>query len=138
MTKQVSTTAALLRFKEALVFTGLSKTAFYNKQNAREGNPYFDPTFPRPVQLSGHHGGRSVAWVRSELEEWIAKRIEERDSSVNCASASHRSPPDQTKSLLIRDKDGIYALAGTTQSLLEPSCKKRQGIHSKTIQAHQR
>jgi prophage regulatory protein len=32
-------------------------------------------TFPKPVKL----GARAVAWVESEVEEWILARIEERD-----------------------------------------------------------
>ena len=35
-------------------------------------------TFPRPVSL----GGRAVAWVREEIEEWIEQRVAERDSEI--------------------------------------------------------
>ena len=32
--------------------------------------------FPRPVKI----GSRAVAWVESEIDEWIQQRIAERDS----------------------------------------------------------
>jgi prophage regulatory protein len=31
--------------------------------------------FPRQISL----GGRAVAWIESEIEDWIAKRIDARD-----------------------------------------------------------
>jgi prophage regulatory protein len=34
-----------------------------------------DDTFPRPVSL----GSRAVAWIESEVQDWILERIEERD-----------------------------------------------------------
>ncbi|NOG32474.1 AlpA family phage regulatory protein [Halomonas sp. TBZ9] len=34
--------------------------------------------FPPPVRI----GGRAVAWVESEINEWIAARIEERDNAA--------------------------------------------------------
>ena len=34
-------------------------------------SPRFDNSFPKPVRL----GINSIAWVDSELEDWLAKRI---------------------------------------------------------------
>jgi prophage regulatory protein len=47
---------------------GLSKTALYQKIS--EG------TFPKPVRL----GRKAVGWIESELDQWIAARVSERDS----------------------------------------------------------
>ncbi|RIZ54591.1 AlpA family transcriptional regulator [Vibrio sp. PID23_8] len=51
-------------------FTGKSKTWIYAQIKAG--------TFPKPIQL----GGRSVAWLKSELEEWQVQRVAERDLEV--------------------------------------------------------
>lgn len=54
----------LIRFPELLRLLGYkSHESIYNLTRR-------DPSFPRPRNL----GGVSVAWVRSEVEEWIATR----------------------------------------------------------------
>lgn len=55
----------LLKISEVENLTGKSRTGIYS-----------DTTFPRPVKI----GTRASAWVESEVDEWIAKRIAERDS----------------------------------------------------------
>ena len=62
----------LIRIKSVLNLTGLSKSYVY--QLAQEGR------FPQPIQLVP--GGSSVAWIESEVLEWIDSRIEERNSST--------------------------------------------------------
>lgn len=47
--------------------TGLGRSTIYNYIS--------DATFPKPVNL----GARAVAWVESEVQDWILERIEERD-----------------------------------------------------------
>ena len=32
---------------------------------------YTDPTFPKPIRT----GARSVAWIESEVDDWITQRI---------------------------------------------------------------
>lgn len=54
----------LLRRKEVEQRTGLSRSGLYDL--IRQGR------FPSPVSL----GARSVAWVESEISEWITQRIE--------------------------------------------------------------
>lgn len=49
--------------------TGLGRSTIYNY--------IADKTFPKPVKL----GKRSVAWVESEVQDWILARIEERDGA---------------------------------------------------------
>ncbi|MFM1641210.1 MULTISPECIES: helix-turn-helix transcriptional regulator [Aeromonas] len=56
----------LIRMKEVIQKTGLSKSSIYDLI-ARD-------QLPRPVRLSPV-GGRSVAFVESEIDSWIAERI---------------------------------------------------------------
>ena len=52
----------LLRIRQVLEKTGLSRSALYRKIEAQE--------FPAQVSI----GDRSVAWVESEVDEWIQER----------------------------------------------------------------
>lgn len=57
----------LIRLKEVIDCTGLARSTIYK---------YIDEgIFPKSVSL----GDRAVAWVESEIQEWILERIEERD-----------------------------------------------------------
>lgn len=49
---------------------GLGKTAIYGLIK--------DHTFPAPIKL-----GRASGWVESEVQEWIAERIQQRDGPVD-------------------------------------------------------
>jgi len=60
---------AILRLPEVKCRTGLSGSTIYAK--ITEG------TFPAQVKL----GSRLAGWVESEIDEWIAQRIAERDNS---------------------------------------------------------
>lgn len=53
-------TPTLLRLPEVLKKTCRGRTAIYT-----------DPTFPKPIKL----GARSVAWLESDIDAWISKRI---------------------------------------------------------------
>lgn len=63
----------LLRLKQVMVRTGLSRSSIYNKLDAK--SPHYDPAFPRQISL----GTASVAWVESEIDGWIESRIQMRD-----------------------------------------------------------
>ncbi|EJL6982883.1 helix-turn-helix transcriptional regulator [Vibrio vulnificus] len=56
----------LIRFREVLAMTGLSRSSVYRFIEANQ--------FPTQVQL----GGRAVAWVESEVQEWIQQRVSAR------------------------------------------------------------
>ena len=57
----------LIRLKNVIDTTGLARSTIYK---------YIDKgIFPKAVTL----GGRAVAWVESEVQEWILERIQERD-----------------------------------------------------------
>ncbi|MCS6115893.1 AlpA family transcriptional regulator [Shewanella baltica] len=59
----------LIRLKDVIDCTGLARSTIYK---------YVDKgTFPKAVTL----GGRAVAWVESEVQEWILERIELRDNA---------------------------------------------------------
>jgi prophage regulatory protein len=60
----------LIRLNEVISKSGLSRGRIY--QYINEGK------FPANVSL----GGRSVAWVESEIEKWIENTIDQRDSNL--------------------------------------------------------
>lgn len=57
----------IIRLKEVSNVTGLARSTIY--KYVSEGS------FPKPVSL----GDRCVGWLESEVQGWIAARIEERD-----------------------------------------------------------
>ncbi|MGD8111317.1 AlpA family transcriptional regulator [Vibrio sp. TRT 17S01] len=58
-----------LRLKEVMSLTGLGRSTIY-KFMADETD------FPKSVPL----GGRAVAWVESEIEDWMESRLSMRDN----------------------------------------------------------
>ena len=60
----------LLKRPEVESKTGLSKSAIYMRMQLG--------TFPKAVVLSR----KAVGWVESEVEQWIADRIAERDNKA--------------------------------------------------------
>ncbi|EIF5159954.1 AlpA family transcriptional regulator [Vibrio cholerae] len=56
----------LIRFREVLTMTGLSRSSLYRFIDENQ--------FPPQVQL----GGRAVAWVEGEVQDWIKMRINNR------------------------------------------------------------
>ncbi len=55
----------LIRLKEVMAMTGLSRSYVY--QLIGEGY------FPKSISL----GVRAVAWVQSEVQQWIDRRVEQ-------------------------------------------------------------
>jgi prophage regulatory protein len=49
----------------------IGKTAVFERLNPRSRR--FDPDFPRPIELGGPNSKR---WVKSEVEEYIDRKIE--------------------------------------------------------------
>jgi prophage regulatory protein len=62
----------LLRLSDLKIALGLSRSSIYRLIKAG--------LLPQPVPLIP--GGKSVAWVASEIQEWIEQRIAERDAEV--------------------------------------------------------
>lgn len=60
----------LIKITEVMNVTTLSRATMYK---------YMDlGRFPKPVPL----GGRAVAWVADEIDDWIAQRVAERDNEI--------------------------------------------------------
>ncbi|TWD37952.1 AlpA family transcriptional regulator [Vibrio crassostreae] len=59
-----------LRLKDVMEKTGLSKSAIYSKIKARE--------FPASVPI----GSRTVAWLESDINEWLEWRVQVRDRAA--------------------------------------------------------
>lgn len=57
-----------IRLKEVMHVTGLGRSSIYNYM--AEG------CFPKTVSL----GGRAVAWVESEITDWMLERVSGRHS----------------------------------------------------------
>ena len=64
----------MLPLKQVIHYTGLSSTTIYDMLDKKSNR--YDPTFPIQVKLSK---GR-VAWVESEVAEWINTKIIERSA----------------------------------------------------------
>jgi prophage regulatory protein len=64
-----------IRRQEVERRTGKGRSTIY--ASLQHSNKRFDPSFPRPVRI----GPGSVAWVESEIEDWIKLRIAERGAS---------------------------------------------------------
>ena len=58
---------ALIRLKEVKEYTGLGRSSIYEKMNRN--------LFPKSVSL----GDRAVAWVDTEIIDWVQDKIDQRD-----------------------------------------------------------
>lgn len=71
MAAQLQKALTILRRKQVEARTGLSRSTIYERIKA--------DTFPAPILLGG---GRSVGWVESEIEAWIADQISKSRSAA--------------------------------------------------------
>jgi len=67
--ENMNTLPVIIRLPEVLRMVGLSRATIYNKIRAG--------TFPAAIPL----GDVAVGWLRSEVEQWIAERITQRDAA---------------------------------------------------------
>ncbi|MGN5136458.1 helix-turn-helix transcriptional regulator [Aeromonas veronii] len=63
--------ARLIRIREVMNKTGLSKSGVYDLMNAGQ--------FPKSIRLSDT--GRTVAFIEAEVDSWIAARIDARKAA---------------------------------------------------------
>lgn len=63
----------LIRIKEVLTKTGLSRSALFKL--------VFDGEFPKPVKIGENSPRGATAWVESEIDDWIANLVARRDAS---------------------------------------------------------
>lgn len=64
----------LISIQDIIKCTGLSRATIYRMID--EKSDHYDPTFPKKVQLSQVR----VAWVASEVAEWIHHKIASRSA----------------------------------------------------------
>lgn len=62
------TGTAMLRLKQVVDRTGLSKSNIYDRLNPKSSR--YDPTFPRQFKL----GVSAVGWLESDIEAWLLSR----------------------------------------------------------------
>jgi prophage regulatory protein len=70
MSTNNTASVALIRLPRVKELTGLGRSTIYRKVNDRQ--------FPAPINL----GPRAIAWVESEIQDWIRSRIEESREAV--------------------------------------------------------
>jgi prophage regulatory protein len=63
-------TYRLMQLHEVLMITGVARSTIYKWMG--------DGCFPRAVKLNS----RSVRWIENEVQEWIARKQEQRDITV--------------------------------------------------------
>jgi prophage regulatory protein len=68
MSKSNNTQARLIRLREVMSMTGLSRSYVYDLSAKGQ--------FPKPLKISE----RSVAWIESEVQAWIAQCIANRNN----------------------------------------------------------
>lgn len=64
---------SVLRRKEVEAKTGLFRSTLYEL--------IADGRFPKPVRLTDAPRRSPVGWIESEVNDWIAARIEKRDAA---------------------------------------------------------
>jgi prophage regulatory protein len=67
--KKPRSSPVVLRMPEVLGYCGLGPTVF--RELVESGD------MPKPIKISER--GRALAWLRSELDEWLASRVAARD-----------------------------------------------------------
>lgn len=85
MPEQTHYSLEILRRREVQAKTGLSRSTIYEKIRSR--------TFPMPISL----GGKSVGWIKAEVEAWIHERIRlsrPANASTNSAQEIASSPSE--------------------------------------------
>ena len=101
----------LLNEEQAAAFTNMSTSALRNKLQA--GNPYEDPSYPRPRQQKGMAAkGAAVGWIAGELMQWnrtlpecdFSRRVLKRRAKVSapnvCTDRVVFQPPPLTGGLV--------------------------------------
>jgi len=64
----------MIRLSRLRQLIPVSRAAVYDWMNPL--SPRFDPSFPRPIRLSGSAHGGAVGWVEVDVLNWIDARIE--------------------------------------------------------------
>jgi prophage regulatory protein len=62
----------IIRIKEVIAMTGISRSVIYEKLNPQ--SKCYDSTFPKPIKLSVN----CVGWSAFEVNQWIEGRLASR------------------------------------------------------------
>ena len=73
----------LIRLPQVIKRTGICRSGIYAKLRFNPKRPHdYDSSFPKPVQVSTNR----VAWVESEINNWIEMKIQLRDQKKESKS----------------------------------------------------
>lgn len=61
----------IIRLKQVIELTGLSRSTIYDLMNPKSTR--YDPDFPKSIQLTQG----TVGWVYTEVEQWIENKIKQ-------------------------------------------------------------
>ena len=69
---------SFIRLPEVIKRTGICRSGIYAKLRFNSKRPQdYDSSFPKPVSISTNR----VAWVESEIDEWIENKIQQRNQN---------------------------------------------------------
>jgi len=98
---------ALIRLSEVKEYTGLGRSSIYKYMN--EG------AFPKSVSL----GDRAMAWVDSEIIEWVQDKIDQRDECEQQTPNKEAKPLTETEVIAwIKDKFKMNSLSESIEWLM--------------------
>jgi len=64
----------VLRLKQVIKYLGIGRSTIYERMNP--DSPRYDPSFPRPIRLSGGSSQRgATGWRSQDLSRWIDSRM---------------------------------------------------------------
>ena len=69
MFNEKSETVVMLRLRDVLKRTGLSRSTIYNKLNV--ASCHYDAKFPKQIRV----GKTSVRWIESEINSWMEEYV---------------------------------------------------------------
>jgi prophage regulatory protein len=99
---------ALIRLKEVKEYTGLGRSSIYEKMN--------NGLFPKSVSL----GDRAVAWVDSEIVEWVQDKIDQRDECEQQEPGKGTKPLTETEVIVwIKDKFKANSLSKSIEWIVK-------------------
>lgn len=68
---EVDNPKKIIRIKEVMARTGLSRSKIYLMLNSK--SKYHDFTFPTPIHISS----RCIGWLGEEIQQWVELKVEQ-------------------------------------------------------------
>jgi prophage regulatory protein len=74
MTSSDQSIRKILRLKQVIERTGLSRSTIYDRMDPKSSR--YDQTFPTPIKLNANatNSTGAVGWLESSLDQWIEQR----------------------------------------------------------------